>query len=150
MSLEQAEWAVQSLYENPGVRDELTDAEAQTLLKWGEAQIQRLAAMGMDDAEFEEAFDRLSGLIKRMNRLAARQAYLQPEDQALAMNRIAESAAAIGLPISAQALNAFLHQPTSQSAPNIHANVQALIALVNPETDTDIDDTNRDSYDEEV
>lgn len=127
MSEEQADWARQSLYENPGARDELTDSEAQTLLSWGEQQIARLAALDMDDASFEVAFDSLSRLIRRMNRLAARQSQLPLEDLETALNRIAESAAQVGLPIPPEQLNIYFQRPAALDA---HTNVRALIALV--------------------
>lgn len=127
MSIEQAEWGVQSLYENPSVRDELTDMEAETLLRWGEAQIRRLAALDLDDAAFESAYDSLSGLIRRMNRLAARRAYLLPDEVEIALNRIAEYAARVGLLIPPEQIDAYLQQP---AAPNNHENLHILIDLV--------------------
>jgi hypothetical protein len=127
MSEEQAEWAIQSLYENPNARDELTDADAETLLRWGEGQIMRLAEMNMDDAAFEEAYDQLSGLVRRMNRLAARRAQLPPEDVELGLNRIAEAATMVGLPVAPENLTTYLNQPVAQDA---SPNVQALIDLL--------------------
>ncbi len=128
MSEEQAEWAIQSLYENPGVRDELPDAEAEILLQWAEEQVMRLANMDLDDVSFEAAYDNLSGMIRRMNKLAGRQPYLSLEDVEVALNRIAEHATVLGLPIPPDNLTAYLHQPSSQSS---QPNVQALIDLVN-------------------
>ncbi len=127
MSQEQAEWAIQSLYENLSARDELNDAEAETLLSWGEEQLLRLADLDLDEEQFELLFDACSGLVRRINRLAARQSHMQVEDLEIALNRIAEQASRIGLPIPPENLTAFLNQPGSQ---DIHANVRALIALV--------------------
>jgi hypothetical protein len=127
MSEEQAEWAIQSLYENPGARDELLDHEAEVLLRWGEGQIMRLAEMNMDDATFEEAYDHLSGLVRRVNRLAARRAQLPVEDVEVALNRIIEAATMIGLPVAPEMLTDYLNQPAS---PDNAANVQALIDLL--------------------
>lgn len=127
MSEEQAEWAIQSLYENPSARDELLDSEAEILLRWGEGQIMRLAGMQMDDMAFEEAFDHLSGLIRRVNRLAARRATLPPEDVEVALNRIIEAATMIGLPVAPEYLTLYLNQPAS---PDNALNVQALIDLL--------------------
>lgn len=127
MSEEQAVWAIQSLYENPGARDELADPEAAILLRWGEEQVTRLAQLDMDDASFEAAYDHLSGLIRRMNRLAARRAALPREDLETAMNRIAEYAAMFGMPIPPEELDRYIEQPGS---PNNEDNVRALITLV--------------------
>jgi hypothetical protein len=127
MSEEQADWAIQNLYENPGTRDELTDSEAMILLEWAETQARRLAALDMDEISFEAAYDSLSGLIRRMNRLAGRQADLPLEDVETLLNRIAEYAAAIGLMISPEQFAAYLQQPAS---PDNADNVRRLIALV--------------------
>lgn len=135
MSEEQAEWAIQSLYENPGARDELMDADAQTLLRWGEEQIMRLAEMNMDDVAFEEAFDHLSGVLRRMNRLAARRAQLPPEDVEIALNRIVESATTIGLPVAPESLTTYLNQPVAQDAsPNVQALIDLLMSGQQPDT----------------
>lgn len=147
MSMEQAEWAIQSLYENVSARDELSDSEAQLLLNWGEAQIMRLAEKELPQAEFELAFDNLSGLIRRLNRLAARRGRLTLEDQTLAINRILESALAIGLDISPQALEAFLNQPSSQAAAgDVYHNVQSLIGLMGEDKP---DNHDEEPYDEQ-
>ena len=127
MSQEQADWAIQTLYENISARDELTDEQAETLLRWGEAQITRLADQELDEETFELVFDTLSGMIRRINRLAARRGQLQVEDMEVALNRIAEQASSIGLAIPPENLTAYLNQPAN---PDIHANVRALIALV--------------------
>jgi hypothetical protein len=135
MSEEQAEWAIQSLYENPNARDELTDADAETLLRWGEGQIMRLAEMNMDDAAFEEAYDQLSGLVRRMNRLAARRSQLPPEDVELGLNRIVEAATMIGLPVAPENLSAYLNQPVAQdSSPNVQALIDLLMTGQQPDT----------------
>ena len=134
MSEAQAEWAIQTLYENPGCRDELTDSEATILLDWAEGQIVRLAGLGLPEDAFEAVYDSLSGLVRHMNRLAARCVYLPLEEQDVALNRIAERAAAIGLSIPPEQLTAFLEQPISE---DIHDNVRALIALVMSGTDAE-------------
>lgn len=127
MSQEQAERALQSLYEESGARDELADDEAEILLKWGEAQIQRLADQNMDDENFDEAYSQVVKLLTRMNRFAARRADLPPEDQKTSLSRIAESADAVGMPIPEAQLAAFLAQPVAQDA---GTDIQSLITLV--------------------
>ena len=51
--MSRAEDAVQRLYESADVRDELTDDEAETLLKWAEDELIRLDESGADDETFE-------------------------------------------------------------------------------------------------
>ena len=50
MSEEQAQWAIQSLYENPGVRGELSDQEADLLLRWGEEQIEEVTGGALEQS----------------------------------------------------------------------------------------------------
>ena len=127
MSDEMAEWAIQNLYENPALRDELTDSEAEILLRWGEDQVMRLSQLAVDDASFEAAFDRLSSLIRRMNRLAGRRADFSPEEIDAALNRIAEYAVQIGLSIQPERLMSFAQDSAS---PDNLENVRAVIDLV--------------------
>jgi len=127
MSQEQAQRALQSLYEESGARDELDDAEAEILLKWGETQIQRLADQNIDEESFDEAYSQIVKLLTRMNRFAARRAELPPEDQKTSLSRIAESADAIGMPIPQDQLAAFLAQPVAQDG---GTHIQGLISLV--------------------
>jgi hypothetical protein len=134
MSEAQAEWAIQSLYENPSARDELEDSQAETLLRWAEEQVMRLADLNMEDEQFEAAYDRLAGLVQRINRLAARRGHLPREDEEMALNRIAEYAAAIGITIPPDQLTTYLHQPPQ---PDIQANLHALLALVRSEPPPD-------------
>ena len=126
MSEAQAERAIENLYENASARDELTDEEAQTLLSWGEEQIMRLAEQGLDDAVFEAAMVHLSTLLRQMNRLAARRDNLAPEEQAQALQGIAEHAQGIGLAKTQEQMG-FRAQVIPAS---IHDNVRELIAMV--------------------
>jgi hypothetical protein len=126
MSEAQAEWAIQSLYENMNARDELTDEEAETLLKWGEDQVMRLADQEMDEESFRAAFEQLNTLLRGMNRLAARRDSMAPADEQAALSRISEVASSIGLDIPAQNLGQFSQQAVKA---DIHANVQDLIAM---------------------
>lgn len=61
-----------SLLSDPGLREELTDTEAEPLLQWGAAQIARLARLAAEQAApeiLDEAVDNLRRLMMRMNRL---------------------------------------------------------------------------------
>lgn len=130
MGIEQAEWAIQSLYEDMGVRDELSDGEAAVLLAWGEAQVMRLAET-LSSAEFEVAFDSLRGLLRRMNRLAARRGFATTEDLAPAVQRVADYAHQLGFALDVTTLNNFLNQPVSQSAAGgAYDSLNALIGLL--------------------
>lgn len=61
-----------SLLSDPGLREELTDAEAEPLLQWGAAQVSRIARLAAEQAApemLDEAVGNLRRLMMRMNRL---------------------------------------------------------------------------------
>lgn len=138
MSQSQLESALEYLYGDTSVRDELTDDEARTLLQWGEAQITQLAGQELDDEQFDEAFAHLRKLISRINRFTGLRGGMSPDEQQAAIQKIAESAVGV----TAQSMSA-------QTAPNVSpervmaylqgqaaldntANIQALTTLVAP------------------
>jgi hypothetical protein len=140
--MSQAERATEQLYENTDVREDLTDDEAQVLLKWGEARIAKLAEQGMDDTQFDEVFDNLLKIMSRINRLVGRRDFSTPEEQQEWMDKIAESAGAMGVSISTEqdtfqqqsaldnigaisALTALIdNSPTGEDAPSTPSNSQ--------------------------
>lgn len=138
MSQSQLESALEYLYGDTSVRDELTDDEARTLLQWGESQITQLAGQDMDDEQFDEAFAHLRKLISRINRFTGLRSGMSPDEQQAAIQKITESAVGV----TAQSLSA-------QAAPNVSpervmaylqgqaaldntANIQALTTLFAP------------------
>jgi methionyl-tRNA synthetase len=125
MSQEQSERARQLLYEDVSTRDELSDEEADVLLRWGETQIEKLASANMDDARFDEAVANLMRMMKRMNRFAARRAEQAPDEQQESLNKIVESANAAGLPVTGQ----LDETASAQALPDIMANLKALIGM---------------------
>jgi hypothetical protein len=104
-----AENVAQAFYEDPDLRDSLTDDEAEVLLRWAAEQAARLDASGADEAAFDELTGQLRRLVKQINRYAGEGAYTPPDEQAADMTAIAESASAVGL----NALPAF----SAQAAP---------------------------------
>ncbi len=71
--------ALMRLYENADLRDELTDDEADQMLKWAEAELARIDAASADDASFEAQADTLMDLLKKMNRFAGRQGQISAQ-----------------------------------------------------------------------
>ena len=128
MSQEQAERARQQLYEDVSTRDELTDDEAEVLLHWGEAQIDKIASANLTDEQFDEAFANLARMMTRMNRFAARRADQAPDEQQTSLGRIVESAAAAGLPVVQPLTETF----SVQAAPDTMTNLKALIDMFTP------------------
>lgn len=137
MSDEQVKRAVQSLYDETSTRDELDDDDAETLLKWGEAQIQRLAAQNMDDAEFDEACGHLTRLLTRVNRFAARRSELSAEDQQLSLSRILESASSLGLAAGQASVEIFAQQAAPSASSETLRNVIDLLEASGSKADAD-------------
>ena len=73
------ERVIEKLYEDAAVRDSLADAEADTLLRWGEDQIMRLADVAPDDDTFEALTGELRGLLKDVNRFVGERGQLDAE-----------------------------------------------------------------------
>ena len=128
MSDAQAERAKQQLYEDTGSRDELTDEEADVLLKWGEAQIDGLAARGMDDTAFDEAFGHLRGVLKNINRYTGGRTYKSAEELTAMLNTLAAEAQALGANVAVEQLA----MPQAQAADDNIALIQSLTAMVTP------------------
>ena len=95
--MSRADDLVQAFYEDPDLRDSLTDDEADVLLKWASEQASRLDAEGADDAAFDELAGQLRRLVKQINRYAGEGLYTPPDEQTSALAAIAERAGNIGL-----------------------------------------------------
>ena len=95
--MSRADDLVQAFYEDPDLRDSLTDDEADVLLKWASEQASRLDAEGADDAAFDELAGQLRRLVKQINRYAGEGLYTPPDEQTSALAAIAERAGSIGL-----------------------------------------------------
>ncbi len=82
--MSRTENALMRLYENADLRDELTDDEADQVLKWAEAELTRLDSSAPDDAAFEAQVDTLMDMLRKINRFAGRQGQFsaQSTDQA--------------------------------------------------------------------
>lgn len=121
------EAAIQRLYEEPDLRDELTDDEAERLLRWAEAELTRVDAGSADDAAFDTAVDTLRSLIKAINRFIGRRGYASPDEQAAAFAKIAAHAQALGYPLPA---DTFTPSFEAQAAGDNIAALQALLQQI--------------------
>ena len=119
------EAAIQSFYEDADLRGELTDDEANVLLRWAETELSKVDAASADDAAFEAATDTLSSLIKSINRFIGRRGYSTPEEQAAGFAKISAHAKALGYPLPADAFTASFD--AQAAADNITA-LQALLS----------------------
>lgn len=98
--MSRVEAALMRLYENADLRDELTDDEAERLLKWAEAELTGLDTPALDDVAFEAQVDTLMTLLKQMNRYAGRQGQASLQGVSETPGRIAALASALGHPAS--------------------------------------------------
>jgi hypothetical protein len=123
----QADRAIESLYEDAGLLDELVDSDAQLLMQWAEKQIETLAGRNLGDAEFDAAMSQLRQLLTRINRYVGRHAYLTPDEQHDWMTKIVESASALGYNIPIEQMSA---QVTSQAAPDSRTLLTGLLQMM--------------------
>jgi hypothetical protein len=98
-----AERAIEKLYEDAAVRDSLADPEADTLLRWGEDQIMRLADEAPDDATFEAQVDHIRRLLKDTNRFVGERGQMDAETRVARLNALMTEGEALGAPPAAQA-----------------------------------------------
>lgn len=117
--------AIQQLYEDPGLREELSDDEVPTMLQWAEREVAKLDARSADDAAFEAGFEALRKLLTSINRYIGRRSYSTPEEQAAEMDRIAERAGTLGY-----ALPIIEEDPTTFQAQGAVDNITALASLL--------------------
>ncbi len=123
--MSRAEDALMRLYESASLRDELTDDEAEHLLKWAEAEVARLDESGADDDAFEARVDTLMRLLKQMNRYAGRQGQIAAQGVDAAPQQIAGLANELGHGADAAQIDA-------ASTGDPLGTVQALTALFSP------------------
>lgn len=98
-----AERAIERLYEDAAVRDSLADPEAQTLLRWGEDQVMRLAETTPDDAAFDAAYDRLRSLLKSANRFVGERGQMDATARETRLSALLADGQALGAPVAASA-----------------------------------------------
>ncbi len=88
--------ALQRIYDDSSIRDELTDEEAGNLLQWAEGEIRRLDSAHADDSAFTRHIDTLMDLLKSMNRFAGKQGQFSAQSAPDTSGSIAALANALG------------------------------------------------------
>lgn len=94
------ESAVSQFYEDESLTDALTDQPAQTLLKWGEEQLQTLAQKSSDPDEFDQQFTQLRKLVKSVSRFVAEHQNMAADEQQASVEKIVGLAETIGLGVN--------------------------------------------------
>ena len=91
------EQALRALYEDPGLREDMTDDEASALLTWAEAQLPVLAAGAPDEAAFDAQAQAFRALLTKINRYIGLSSYAPPDQTQAALNEALAAAPAAGL-----------------------------------------------------
>lgn len=89
--------AMEQLYEDETLTEELGDDDAGLLMKWAEEQVAQLIATHQDDEAFERAFKALRLLIRSTNRAVGQRDYAEPEEQQAQLERIVQAAQGLGV-----------------------------------------------------
>lgn len=123
-----AERAIEALYEDAAVRDSLQDAEADTLLRWGEDQILRLAEQTDDEAAFDALLDRLRGLLKGVNRFVGERGQMDTDAKTAQLDKLLATGQTLGAPPAAAASSLAQAFAGGDDATTL----QSLLALLTP------------------
>lgn len=91
------ESAISQFYEDESLTEALTDQPANTLLKWGEEQLQALAQKSSNPDEFDVQFTQLRKLIKSASRFIAEHQNMAADEQHESMEKIIGFAQNLGL-----------------------------------------------------
>lgn len=129
MSSEQAQRAIQQLYDDSSTRDELTDDEAAVLLKWGESRLTEMGRQNMDDSAFDEAFTHLRRVVMNINRYTGQRSWKSPQELQTTLDELFNEAKALGVEVQAAALTT----ASAQAADDNIALIEQLTAMVTPE-----------------
>lgn len=97
--MNRAEAAVQALYEDSRLREDLIDDEADVLLQWAEKKLIELDESDVDDTTWQQAVTTFKGLMRGVNQFIGQRAYATYEAQNAAYETIQAQAAALNLPL---------------------------------------------------
>jgi hypothetical protein len=89
--------AIEQLYSDPGLREDLTDAEADALFAWAESEIRRLDGLHDDEEAFAAAVEALLASTEDLNILVGRRTSADAQAQAARLDRLTADAADAGL-----------------------------------------------------
>lgn len=120
------ELAIEQLYEDPSLRDEISDDPAGTLLKWAEKKLVALAEKHDNEEAFEEEFATLRQLIKSMNRFTARERMMDEIEKEGQVGQLVERAQALGLPAEKPPVSTFSAQALIPEEARIHTLIEML------------------------
>lgn len=91
------ETAMQRLYEDPSLTEELTDDDAKIVLDWAQEQVKQLAAKFTDEAAFDDAMKSLLRVVKNANRVVGQREFADPSEQEERIDKMTEAAMGMGV-----------------------------------------------------
>ncbi|MCU0480462.1 MAG: hypothetical protein MUE54_04530, partial [Anaerolineae bacterium] len=106
------ESAISQYYEDASLTDALTDQPADTLLKWGEEQLQALAQKSSNPDDFDVQFTQLRKLIKSASRFIAEHQHMADDEQQESLEKIMGFAQNLGL-VTGNALSGIIEEQRS-------------------------------------
>lgn len=118
------EEAIQRLYDDASLTDELTDGPAQTLLSWAEGALSPLVERHADESPFEAAFKALRILTKTINRLTWERMDLDADGLRERLSQLADQSQPLGYTLDQARADAFISQQESLDE------AQAVTALI--------------------
>lgn len=127
MTEDQIQLAVESLYDNEALTNELSDEEAQLLLSWGERQISALGARIDDETVFDDQCVLLRRVMTRLNHFVGTRADMDEDEQQNALDAVMAAAQAVGFTPDPAQTTGFLN---SQSGLNNVKAMQQLLDLL--------------------
>ena len=136
----QIQRAMERIYSDESVTEELVDEEADALLAWGEQQVTRLAGQIDEGTAFDEATTQLRKLMRHINQLVGLRADLDDEQQRAILTAMVTLAQGMGYALTQEMADVFLQQPPED---NLEA-VRQLTELVSVDS---ADESTADSDD---
>ncbi len=125
------ERAMERMYGDINLTDELVDEEAEVLLKWGEAEHTKLEIQAMDEEAREEKAASVRKVMKRVNGFIGKRSSNDPEKAQKALGKLVDALHDLGYDVAAVRVQGALDE--AGAADNMSA-LQAVLGLLQPET----------------
>lgn len=142
--------AIERMYGDVALTDELRDDEAQSLLQWGEQEVEHLDQQTDNDDEqtFQTRFKQIRTIIKRVNRLVGYRSEYTPAEVREKLTLLLDDLRELGRPVNEERVERFLD--SYQQMGDDEA-VAALLDIIQPPEETlkdapDLDDVLPDDF----
>jgi hypothetical protein len=128
------ETAMERMYGDIGLTDELTDDEAEVLLAWGAAEHEKLNTDTMDEEAFEARAQLIRRTMSRINNYIGKRGGYDADKAHSVMARLTEGLHELGYEVRAAQVDTFLAAQGEQD--NMTA-LQSMLALIAPSADAE-------------